>query len=148
MTAHSDPRLTRTFLEIACSQTLMTREAADEVLREVESEGQAVTEVVLRKGVLDLMQVDMIDSLAQPGQAFPGYEILDVIGRGGMGMVYRARQKNLNREVAIKTVLVGGMSGAAAIGRLEKEAVTVASLRHPNIVTAYDFGRRAGRLYF
>jgi hypothetical protein len=148
MAAQSDPKLTRTFLEIACSQALLTPEAAEEVLREVESEGEAVTEVVLRKGVLDPMQVDMIDTLVQPGQAFPGYEILGVIGRGGMGMVYRARQKNLNREVAIKTVLVGGGAPAAAIGRLEKEAVTVASLRHPNIVTAYDFGRLGGRLYF
>jgi hypothetical protein len=148
MAAQSDPKLTRTFLEIACSQALLTPEAAEEVLREVESEGQAVTEVVLRKGVLDAVQVDMVDTLAQPGQAFPGYEILSVIGRGGMGMVYRARQKNLNREVAIKTVLVGGSALAAAIGRLEKEAVTVASLRHPNIVTAYDFGRLAGRIYF
>jgi eukaryotic-like serine/threonine-protein kinase len=148
MAAQSDPKLTRTFLEIACSQALLTPEAAEEVLREVESKGQPVTEVVLRKGVLDPMQVDMIDTLAQPGQAFPGYEILGIIGRGGMGMVYRARQKNLNREVAIKTLLVGGSSLAAAISRLEKEAVTVASLRHPNIVTAYDFGRLAGRLYF
>jgi hypothetical protein len=149
MAAQSDPKLTRTFLEIACSQALLTPQAAEEVLREVEREGEAVTEVVLRKGVLDPMQVDMIDTLAQPGQAFPGYEILGVIGRGGMGMVYRARQKTLNREVAIKTVLVaGGALGAASLGRLEKEAVTVASLRHPNIVTAYDFGRLAGRLYF
>jgi hypothetical protein len=148
MAAQSDPKLTRTFLEIACSQALLTPEAAEEVLREVESQGEAVTQVVLRKGVLDPVQVEMVDTLAQPGQAFPGYEILGVIGRGGMGMVYRARQKNLNREVAIKTVLLGGSGTAAAIGRLEKEAVTVASLRHPNIVTAYDFGRLAGRLYF
>jgi hypothetical protein len=148
MAAQSDPKLTQTFLEIACSQSLMTPEAAEEVRREVESEGVAVTDIVLRKGVLDPMQVDMIDTLAQPGQAFPGYEILGVIGRGGMGTVYRARQKNLDREVAIKTVLVGGMAAAAALGRLEKEALTVAGLRHPNIVTAYDFGRLAGRLYF
>src|SRR5262249_30580092 len=148
MAAQSDPKLTRTIFEIACSQALLAPEEAEEVLSEVESQGEAVTEVVLRKGVVDPVQVEMVDTLAQSGQAFPGYEILGVIGRGGMGMVYRARQKNLNREVAIKTVLVSGNTAAAALGRLEKEAVTVASFRHPNIVTAYDFGRLGGRLYF
>jgi serine/threonine-protein kinase len=77
----------------------------------------------------------------------PGYEILGVLGKGGMGIVYKARQKNLDRPVAIKMVLVGQLSDASSVARFEKEALTVAKLCHPNIVMPYDFGRYEGQLF-
>jgi serine/threonine protein kinase len=77
----------------------------------------------------------------------PGYEILGVLGRGGMGIVYRARQSALDRTVALKTVLVSQLSEEGAVSRFEEEALTIAKLRHPNIVLPYDFGRHDGRLY-
>jgi serine/threonine protein kinase len=75
----------------------------------------------------------------------PGYEVLRKIGQGGMGAVYAARQENLNRIVAIKTILVDHQPQTVA--RFEKEAQTVAMLQHPNIVAAHDFGRHEGRLF-
>jgi hypothetical protein len=148
MSRSSDPNLTRSFLNVACSQALLSAEIAEEVSRAVASQGITVVEAVLRQGVMDAVQVDMVESLLQPADAFPGYEIIDVLGRGGMGIVYRARQKNLDRQVAIKTVLVNDAAQPMIMTRFEREAVTVAGLRHPNIVMAYDFGRIGNRLYF
>jgi hypothetical protein len=85
---------------------------------------------------------------AEEWPAIPGYTVLGELGRGAMGVLYRARQENLDRVVALKTVQVSQLGHPDALPRFEKEAVTVARLQHPNIVTAYDFGRHEGRLYF
>lgn len=78
---------------------------------------------------------------------FPQFEIQECLGRGGMGVVYRARQKTLDRMVAIK-VLAGEWQGDAGFAeRFEREAKTLAQMSHPNIVTVHDFGETNG-LYF
>jgi tetratricopeptide (TPR) repeat protein/tRNA A-37 threonylcarbamoyl transferase component Bud32 len=69
----------------------------------------------------------------------PGYEILGVLGRGGMGVVYKARQKSLNRMVAIKMIIAGFHAGEAERSRFRKEAETIAALKHANIVEVHDF---------
>ena len=73
------------------------------------------------------------------------YELLRELGRGGMGVVYVARQENLNRLVALKMILAGCHAGAAALGRLRSEAKVLARLRHPNIVQIHDIGEQAGQ---
>lgn len=95
----------------------------------------------------DPIQADIKRMLDDPDEAIPGYEIIDVIGRGGMGVVFRARQKKLDRLVAIKTMLVSQVQNPKALARFEKEAQTIAKLRHLNIVTAHDFGQHDGRFY-
>ncbi len=80
-------------------------------------------------------------------ERFPQFEILEYLGRGGMGVVYKARQKALDRVVAIK-VLAGEWQGDADFAaRFEREAKTLAQMSHPNIVTVHDFGD-AGGLYY
>jgi serine/threonine protein kinase len=143
-----DPEATRTFLAMACQESLITPDVAGQIGREADTLHQPVNEVLVQKGVLDHVEIDIVETLLQRDQVFPGYEIIEVLGRGGMGVVYRARQKNLNRPVAIKTVLVNLVTTPGALARFEKEAITVAGLRHPNIVAAYDFGRQNNRLYF
>lgn len=104
--------------------------------------------LALRKGLLDAIEIEIIGTLLRPTETIPDYEILSVLGKGGMGVVYEAKQLKLGRTVALKTVLVSRMGSASALSRFELEARTVAQLQHPNIVGGYDFGRNDGRVFF
>jgi serine/threonine-protein kinase len=78
----------------------------------------------------------------------PGYEVEGVLGRGGMGVVFRARHLRLNRQVALKMLLGGEYAGRQDLARFQREAEAVAGLRHENIVRVYDVGDHEGRPYF
>ncbi len=112
------------------------------------SEKQLNAQLVLAKGDsqsptdkrTDPVLLDIVGVLKAPHGVIPGYEVLGVLGRGAMGVVYRARQNTLQRVVAIKTLLVHFLSSEEALARFQQEARTVALLQHPHIVTAHDFG--------
>lgn len=75
------------------------------------------------------------------------YEVIDLLGRGGMGMVYRAFDRQLNREVAIKTVTEGFTGDQEMLQRFYREAAKTGALKHPNIVIVYDLGEQDGFPY-
>jgi serine/threonine-protein kinase len=78
----------------------------------------------------------------------PGYEVVALLGRGGMGLVYKARHLRLNRFVALKMLLAGAYAGPHDRARFQREAEAVASLRHAHIVQVYDVGDHEGCPYF
>src|SRR4029077_2942427 len=74
-----------------------------------------------------------------------GYDVEAVIDRGGVGVVYRARHRKLNRQVALKMIIAGAYASPTDRARFQREAVAVAALRHPNVVQVYDSGEGGRR---
>jgi eukaryotic-like serine/threonine-protein kinase len=148
MTSEAEHPSADDFFSLAERLEYATSESLAPLAEECTRTSVAPETLALRKGLLDAIEIEIIGTLLQPLDSVPGYEILSVLGKGGMGVVYQARQLNLGRTVALKTVLVNRMGSASALSRFEQEARTVAQLRHPNIVGGYDFGRHDGRVFF
>ncbi len=87
---------------------------------------------------------------AQPSSLpeVPGHDVESVLGRGGMGVVYKARHRRLNRPVAVKMMLAGGYAGPPELARFYREAEALAALGHPNIVQVHEVGDLDGLPYF
>ena len=83
----------------------------------------------------------------EPGQTLQHYQIVDQIGAGGMGEVWRATDDRLDREVAIKVLPPGFAEQEQLLARFEREAQAISSLNHPNICTLYDIGHENGIHY-
>ncbi|MGF1580203.1 MAG: protein kinase [Gemmataceae bacterium] len=92
-----------------------------------------------------------LEELSAPTRSkvgIPGYEIIRELGRGGMGVVYQAKQTRLNRMTALKMILSGAHASPKELARFRSEGQAVAALHHPNIVQIYEVGEHDGRPYF
>ena len=104
-------------------------------------------EIAIRNGYLNRSQLDLINICLNPLDVVPGYQIDGLIGQGGVGVVFKATQLRMDRAVAIKSINQSSIANQTTIKRFEREAQIVGNLRHPNIVSAYDFGLHNAKLY-
>ena len=136
------------FIDKCVELNFVSAQDAEMLRKPIGKEGHVVAQDALQRGLLAPSDIEIVQSLLRPLEVVPGYEILDFVGRGGMGVVYRARQLNLERVVALKTVLVSSVGDSNTAARFELEAKALARLQHPNIVQALNFGKHEGRFYF
>jgi serine/threonine protein kinase len=109
--------------------------------------GLSPIDALANSGLCEPRDVELVQLWMSADSAIPGYELVDLIGRGGMGVVWRARQTSLNRIVALKMISANQGADKTLAARFEREAAAIAKLSHPNIVTALDFGRFDNRLF-
>ena len=92
--------------------------------------------------------VDVPSGLGEIPRHFGSYELIEEIGRGGMGVVFKAHQESLDRTVAVKMILASHLASAEHVRRFRVEAKAAAGLRHPNIVHIHEVGQLHGQHYF
>src|SRR5687767_12199206 len=102
------------------------------------------------RGAIDLQNPVEGGATKQPGdpKRFGEYDLLEELARGGMGVVYRARQRSLGRVIALKVLLGGAFAGEDGKRRLHAEAAAAGRLQHPNIVAVHDAGVIDGQPFF
>jgi hypothetical protein len=111
-----------------------------DLLERLKAASDSVSEIS-RRGIV-------LPDESRPLPQVPGYDILELLGHGGMGVVYRARQVSLSRIVALKMILGGAFATSKSLARFRAEALAVARLQHPNIVQIFEIGEADGLPFF
>ena len=153
-----DPTTSESRFEAAAAEYLRAREEgrapdAEQFLQRFPELAPRLREFFADQALFDRLAPDLASTPSHPPAAgrrvqMAGYEILEELGRGGMGVVYRARHQKLGHEVALKIMLAGSHASEQELARFHLEAAAVARLKHPGIVHIHDFGEHDGRPFF
>lgn len=134
------------FVSIARQHGLIGDEHADLIVSFANEHDVHASDAALRLSILQTHEVEAVGLLSNPKGLAPGYELTGLLGCGAAGMVFRARQIALDRDVALKTIHPQVRQGKATAGlRIQREAHAIARLQHPGIVSAIDSGFYQGR---
>jgi WD40 repeat protein/serine/threonine protein kinase len=137
------PEQRPTFLDAQCAGDTALRGAVEELLKY--DSGSSASDSFLASPVSRVAEFSLKPAVPP---SIPGYELLEELGHGGMGVVYKARQTALNRLVALKMLLSGLAISAEHLARFRIEAEALARLQHPNVVQIFEVGEQEGRPYF
>ncbi|HEY6894047.1 MAG TPA: serine/threonine-protein kinase, partial [Rhodanobacteraceae bacterium] len=150
MDATSPPAAASSRVSADIAEPLAWIDASGAALAALAFGGNAVTPGLTELHHLALLPADALElDLDDPAQRqFGDYELIELLGQGGMGVVYRARQASLEREVAIKLLAAGPWASREFIERFQREARNVARMQHPNIVAIYEIGEAEGLHFF
>ncbi|MGO9464112.1 MAG: protein kinase domain-containing protein [Isosphaeraceae bacterium] len=130
-----------------CSEAIIRQFAVDEAMRTADDD-KTVPPQVLAPVPIDGASGRPLLAVEVPLPAIDGYELLGVLGRGGMGVVYKARDLRLGRIIAIKTIAEFQHATPEQLGRFLAEAEVVARLQHPHIIQIHAIGEHQGRPFF
>ena len=147
MQPEKSPSSSDRFLAVACDQSLLNDEDAQTLHDFAKSHSMGSSEAALQTGMLKPIEVEIVEAFTSPAALAPGYELKDVLGHGALGIVFRAHQSRLQRDVAIKSILESRIALQNVIARFKQEGTAIGRLKHPNIVRAYDFGSHNDRLF-
>ncbi len=147
MHPENPPPTNDAFLLAAQDQSLLSAEDARTVHKFAYSNSLDSSEAALQTGMLKPIEVEIVEAFTSPEDLAPGYSLKNVLGHGALGIVYRAYQSRLQRDVAIKSIIESRVTLQNVIARFEQEGKAIGRLKHPNIVRAYDSGCHNDRLY-
>ncbi len=134
-------------LQIATRLGFINKDQVSRIVQKANADSIDCLDAARDLDLLRAVQCHIIEHLLHPNELAPGYCIRDLIGYGGNGIVFRATQTRLGRDVALKTINTTTQSGGIVGERMRREAQSIASLQHPNIVAAYDCGFHQGNFH-
>lgn len=147
MQPENPPSSPATFLEIARQRAMLSEDEAKTIQNIADSKEIGSSEAALQTGLMKPVEVEIVEAFIEPDELAPGYALKDVLGFGALGVVYRAYQSRLQRDVAIKSIIPSCVNQQNSIARFQQEGTLIGRLKHPNIVAAYDSGCHRDRLY-
>lgn len=134
------------FVTVAVRHGILKPDHVEKILDHARQQDLCPSDAALTLSMLELYEVDAVNLLLTPRELAPGYELTGLMGCGAGGMVFRANQIAMNRDVALKTInLRSASASTTGKSRIQREAHAIARLHHPNIVAAYDSGFHQGR---
>ena len=136
------------FLNVAVAHGLLPADDVERIRVHAQENDMLPSDAVLSLSMMKPWEVEAALLLADPTGFAPGFRLTGLIGSGAAGLVFRAHQTTLARDVALKTInMMSGSGGVKGESRIQREAQAIARLQHPNIVAAYDSGFYRGRFW-
>ncbi|MGB7323845.1 MAG: serine/threonine-protein kinase [Rubripirellula sp.] len=134
-------------IRVAVERKMITPQQATELLNLADLKSAPVGQVAIEASMMSPPQIEIAEAFVDPENLAPGFRLVDVLGQGALGVVYRAHQGRLQRDVAIKAIMQTRLQQSNVLQRFQKESAAIGRLQHPNIVAAFDSGTHQGRVF-